>query len=404
MKIAVIRGAALNKWEMQSYEALPEEFEITACGAIANNYPTDSIGIETKFFDLASDRFDRLGAAGRVGTRLGLLKRPEELMIGLEDWLKDFDIVHAAELHMVASLQAVRAARRHGLKSVVTCWETIPFAYEDSHVALRECRETVRAEADLFLATTERAASALRIEGVEDDRIKVVMPGVDTDRFLPAPKPQEFMKRYGVGDEDIVVLTISRLLREKGIRELLIGYRHSLRLLPESIAKRCRLLIAGRGPQLEFIERLIAQLGIADSARIIGSCDYMEIHQLHQIADIFAMTSIHTPYWEEQFGMVLAEAMACGRPVISTRTGGIPDVLGDAGVLVPPLEPEAFGEELAKLLRNPGLRDSLGRSARARAVEHLSSESFSRQLADVYRSLKAPKDAARNSNLVSAPQ
>ena len=386
MSVAIIRGAALNKWEMQNFEALVRDWDCIGCAAEDGLYPTERIQIPVKKFRVADAKFKRYGVAARAAARAGLWKRPPEYLVGLEAWLSDKIIAHTAETAIAFSEQAIRAKRAYGVKVVVTCWETIPFAYEEDPV-IRTRRAVVRQNADLFLPTTRRAARALEIEGVEPERIRVVMPGVDVERFMPAHRPLQLMQCYGVGHDDIILLFIGRLIREKGVRELIVALSMALRALPKRLANKCRLLIAGTGEQGAYIENLIEYLNLQENARVVGGLDYMEIHQLHQLADIFILPSIATPYWEEQYGMVLAEAMACGSCVVATTTGGIPEVLSDAGVLVPPLEPDTLSEVLVQLIRDEAVRKDFGRKARVRAVEALNAQTVANSIGAIYQSL-----------------
>jgi glycosyltransferase involved in cell wall biosynthesis len=90
--------------------------------------------------------------------------------------------------------------------------------------------------------------------------------------------------------------------------------------------------------------------------------------------------------------MVLVEAMACGTPVIATRTGGIPEVVGDAGLLVAPLEPDALAEAVACLVRDASFREQLGQKARSRAVSKFDATHVARQIGDAYRQVLAGRE------------
>src|SRR5207244_7563310 len=105
----------------------------------------------------------------------------------------------------------------------------------------------------------------------------------------PAPRSPGMLRQYGLNGDEIVLLEIARLIGEKGIRELLVAFGLALRAVPSETAGRCRLLIAGNGPQRGFIESLIRTLGLEGKARIVGGVDYMEIHKLHQLADVFVL-------------------------------------------------------------------------------------------------------------------
>jgi glycosyltransferase involved in cell wall biosynthesis len=88
-------------------------------------------------------------------------------------------------------------------------------------------------------------------------------------------------------------------------------------------------------------------------------------------------------YWQEQFGMVLAEAMASGTPVISTMSGSIPEVVGDAAVLIPPGDYNALADNVMKLIEDSAIRDDFSKKGRARAEEVFNSKTIANDFLDV---------------------
>ena len=387
LKVAIIRGDCLNPWEMQNFSPLAkmggDVIDIIACGAIDAGYPVENIELAIEKFPLRTTRFERWGRAARLMEKLGLVRRPAHELVGLGDFLRDYDIAHSAETHLPISEQAVKSGCR---KVVLTCWETIPHAYEEID-GIAERRRIVRPKVDLFLPTTPRAARALEIEGVAPDKIRMLMPGVDVHRFTPASRSKKMCEELAVSEDDILFLFIGRLILEKGVRELVIAFDDMLSRLPETVADRCKLRIAGEGPMKKRIQEWISNRKLDDKAAIVSGRDYSQLNELHQSADIFVLPSVPAPYWEEQFGMVLIEAMACGKPVISTSSGAIPEVVGCAAILVPPMEPLALSQAMAELAENGQKRTELGKQARQRAVEQFDSEQFARQLLCLYQKL-----------------
>jgi len=98
-----------------------------------------------------------------------------------------------------------------------------------------------------------------------------------------------------------------------------------------------------------------------------------------------------SPSVYEGFGFPAGEAMSCGAPVIATTGGSLPEVVGDAGVIVPHSNPDALASAIADLLDNPAKRDELGRKARQRVLDHFKWERTARQVVDIYR--QAMQDA-----------
>jgi glycosyltransferase involved in cell wall biosynthesis len=105
---------------------------------------------------------------------------------------------------------------------------------------------------------------------------------------------------------------------------------------------------------------------------------------VYRAADVVVVPSKSIPHWQEQFGMVVAEAMASGLPVIGSDSGAIPEVLGSAGVVVRAGSVPALTEALDSLLADDAARRRMGAAARRRAVETLDARKAARSLASAY--------------------
>ena len=103
----------------------------------------------------------------------------------------------------------------------------------------------------------------------------------------------------------------------------------------------------------------------------------------------FVLPSVPTQSWEEQFGMVLAESMACGKAIISTRSGAIPEVVGDAGVVVAPADYHALAAAIMDLLLDDRRRDRLGVQAAERARALFDPQQFANNVLRKYEELAA---------------
>jgi len=242
----------------------------------------------------------------------------------------------------------------------------------------------VKDRADVIVAVTERAKAALMIEGVPENKIRVAPMGIDTGRFKPAPADASVRARLGVSSDDFLMLFIGRLAREKGVYDLL----HAATLMsrdPE--LKHVKLVMAGTGPEKEHLALMIESAGLGERVRLAGNFSYDTVPRLYNSADAFILPSIPTPYWQEQFGMVLVEAMASGVPVISTLSGSIPEVIGDGGILIQPNDPLSIYNEVKKLAGNASARSRYSKRGRERAVETFDARVASGRIESIYREL-----------------
>ena len=188
--------------------------------------------------------------------------------------------------------------------------------------------------------------------------------GVDLDEFSPCGDIDEHMSD---SDAENVILFVGRIHREKGIFQLLQAFARVRRRMPST-----HLILIGDGPKRSMIENLIAAEDLQDCVTILGTIENRKLPPYFRGATVFVAPSITTRRWEEQVGMTNIQAMACGTPVVSTRSGAIPEYVpdGEAGILVPERDPVALADAILLLLTQDALRQRMGEYGRAYAVEH----------------------------------
>ena len=347
-----------TRWELRPWSELPERFDVGVLQTKSNAFDASSLPLRMVPVGSLRGRFPR-GLIGEVAT--GVIG--DRYTRGADAAFADADIVHAEELSFWFAADAARRKHRHGFKLVQTVWETLPFLDVYRNRSAKRYRREVLDATDLFLAATERARTALRLEGVEDERIVVCAPGIDVERFGAAAAAEQ---------TEHVVLSPGRLEWQKGHHDVLraIALLHrGLVLLPDGSTARPRLRIVGKGPEEERLRRYASELGIADAVDF-GSVPYDEMPRVFADASCLLLGSqssasggyhpfdVPRIFWEEQFGLVFAEAMAAGLDIITTSNGAIPEVLAGVGTLVAAGDYVGMAEVLAAgpLSRPPGAR------------------------------------------------
>ncbi len=368
-RLAIVRGKFLNRFEMQQFEGLVPRYDITAFASrtpIHADFAFPTVRLVSPV-DIPSFPY-KMPILNRVFT-------DAHYLVGLEAKLRGYDIVHTAETYYHYTQQCLNAKRMgHVRRVVVTAWETRPHANEGIR-GRSQFKKRARKHADHFVAATERAREALVSEGVVPSRISVIGPHIDTERFRPVVK-----KHHG-----LTVLFCGRFEKEKGVLDLLEAFgmlAADRRFRTESL----RIRFVGDGSLRGVITEKLAAFP-PDWHSNVESATYLEMPAIYQSADLFVAPSIPTPTWEEQFGMVLMEAQASGLPIITTRTGGIPENVGNAAVLVEPGDAMAIALSLKDLLSHRIKRRILGSRARKRAVTVHDISHGVRQLDTLYRSL-----------------
>jgi glycosyltransferase involved in cell wall biosynthesis len=379
--VLIVRGHLSRPWELLPWLELPERYEVSYLLTGSERHasldglravPARALG------ELLPGRVGELTTA-LLGDRY---RSPEEAFAGA-------DIVHAAELSVWFAAQAAQRRRRGGFRLVQTVWETLPLLGAFRNRRARRFREQVLGETDLFLAATERAALALALEGVPASRIAVCPPGIDIARFQTAPSARVPAAH--------TIVSVGRLVWEKGhqdvLRALALLHRGAV-CTPDGATVRPRLLIVGSGPEESRLRAHAAELGLAGAVEI-RSVPYEQMPAVFADASAMVLASqasanaayhpfgVPHAFWEEQFGMVLPEAMAAGLAILATSSGAIPEVVRGAPVaLVAPGDWPAIARALAAgpLARPPGERVSYPHEL----VHHYSSTAAAERLTAAY--------------------
>ncbi|HEV8614941.1 MAG TPA: glycosyltransferase family 4 protein [Methylomirabilota bacterium] len=387
LRVALVRGPFLNAYECQSYAPLRESYDITAFASRRRLHAIDALPFPVVELPAATGWPARAQWAAALASDAAarLTFGEGRYLPGLVERLRDFDIAHTVETAHAFSGQAVEARRRFGCRVVVTVWENIPFnrkAY--SRRAYRDVRPRVLREADAFLAITERAREALLLEGADAGRIRVIPMGVDLERFRPAPPDMALRRRLGLADDSVVVLSVGSMAPAKGLAVLLHAVARA-RLDPDLRTLPLRVLLVGR--DVGGARRMVADLGLADTVRRLDYVAYGDMPALYNLAALHVLPSVSTPTWQEQFGMVLLESLASGTAVLSTTSGSIPEVVGDAGVLVPAADHVSLYQAMKALLLEPARRAALATAGRRRAEATFDTLRVAKQIAELYESI-----------------
>ena len=301
-------------------------------------------------------------------------------MPGVNGIVRESDIVHTFEGWYAYTRQAARACERYRVPLVVTHWDTFPY---EGHVDLRTRQEIARTYriASCILATSGAARQALLQESVPEEKIRLQSMGVDVERFSPAERDPYLLQQLHLDASDFVFLFIGRLAAEKGVRELMYAFK-ALRQCPGS--ENAKLLLVGAGPEREWIRGLAESWRLQREVVLAPPVPYDEIHQWHRLGSVFVFPSVPSASVQEQFGYALVEAMSTGRPIITTRNGGIPDIVADAACVIAPGDVDALFKAMAALKENAGLCRRLGEGARRRAVGKFSTRVVSQNLKRLY--------------------
>lgn len=347
-RVVLLRGHQANPWELAPWQepAIAERFDVRYLRTRRGWFDASRLTLASEPATALRDLLPP-GTAGDLAVRL-----PGDRYLRLARHLRGAAVVHSQELGYWYSMQAARLKRRLGFKLALTVWETLPLLGAYRNVRTRPYRELVLAETDLFLAATERARAALLLEGAPAERIRVCPPGVDVGRFAPGSP--------AAGGGTPTIIAPARLVWEKGHQDLLRAIALLRREGRHERAAAARVVIVGAGPEGPRLRAYAHELGLARQVEFRGFIAYEEMPAVYAGAACLVLASLPTMHWEEQFGMVLAEAMAAGVPILASSSGAIPEVtrgraklfapgdwVGLAGLLAETIEGAAGAREAA---------------------------------------------------------
>lgn len=282
----------------------------------------------------------------------------------LKEWGRP-DLIHA---HVVlpAGWSALRLAKRYGIPIVLT-EHSSPFSMHlGTELSRHLVRETLTSVNRLIAISPALAKQLLEFQpGLQ---INVIGESVRTDFFLPRDSVEH---KNGSGKTFFVA---ARLAEQKGLHHLI----EAVHLLLKRGLDSFQLVIGGDGPDREKLEQLTKSLGVAKYCRFLGGLNREQVRENMQNSDVFVLSSLH-----ETFGVVVGEAMACGKPVISTRCGG-PEfvVTEETGLLVDVAKPQALADAMGDFILDRVSFDP--QTVRTSVVNRFSPEMFVRNVSAVY--------------------
>ncbi len=261
-----------------------------------------------------------------------------------------------------------------------------------------EAEQTLLRKADLIVASTQAELAQFQwLYKASTEKVRVIPPGVDVSRFYPIPE-EEAKEYVGIGTGESMILFVGRIEPLKGIDTLIKAMARLKRAGALDGKCRCLAVIGGepdhseerRTEEMNRLMQIAKNEGVSDLVSFLGSRNQDTLQYYYSASEVVVVPSHY-----ESFGLVALEAMACGRPVVASETGGLAFLVkdGETGFHVPAADPEALAEKLSLLLNNTDLRQEIG----ARAERYAKGFTWSKitdQIVEVYEQLLAGVPAA----------
>jgi glycosyltransferase involved in cell wall biosynthesis len=295
-----------------------------------------------------------------IGFRLGI-PYPIPNVSSFKNFLepiKSSSLIHAHGHPYLSSLIAAKIAKRYHKPFVLTQHNTF-IEYNSVWDKVERLNDLavgkqVLEAAQKIIAVSDATKNYVLSLGADPEKVLVLRNGVDLERFKPAAQVrEEIRKKLGIRQNEIVVLTVRRLVYKNGIDTLIEAAKIAIKKNSNII-----FLAVGTGPDFNEVKTRIEQLGIGKNFKLAGFVSDENLPAYYNAADFFVLPSSSG----EGLPLVGLEALASGLPLVATDVGGIREVMiKDYGKLVPPRAPEAMAEAIIEFsnFNSSNLRESL---------------------------------------------
>jgi glycosyltransferase involved in cell wall biosynthesis len=304
------------------------------------------------------------------------------------------EVVHAHDAHGVALASLALSLGRLDAEPLLIASRRVDFHLQGSSFSRWKYRQV-----DCFIAASEAIRVMLIGDGIEADRIVTVHEGIDIDRVTAEPAAAIHAELW-LPTHAPLVGNVAALVPHKGQRHLIEAAALVVREVPDA-----RFIIMGEGELRQALEKQIKDLHLEKHVILTGFRP--DVLAFHKGFDLFVMSSV-----TEGLGTSLLDAMASAKAIVATATGGIPEVVveGVTGLLVPPRDHHAMAAAIIRLLRDPGLREQMGRAGFERVRTRFSAARMVEETVGVYRARQAaspggahPDDRVRAKDTPSRP-
>lgn len=318
--------------------------KVLVYGISAADYTQYDSGIEIEVFQIPE--YIRLKPDGNLLKTIYLSSLPS-----LKKIIKKFscELLHAQS----ASSYGLLGALANFHPYVISVWGNDVYIFPQKNKIFKKILEYSLERADVITSSSKTMA---KYTGkFTNKQILVTHGGIMLDKFKPMKRDNSIFK-----NDDFVIGTVKMMEPKYGSEDILDAFNLLKKKYPE---KPLKLLMVGRGSMINYLTEKSKALGISDSVNFTGRVPFDQVPKYHNMLDIYLAPSTDD---SESFGVGILEAAACGKPVIVSNIGGLPEVVRDniTGFMVPPNSPEKLAEKIEKLILDEELRKKFGDNGR----------------------------------------
>ena len=275
-------------------------------------------------------------------------------LITIKNWLPTIATVH----------HPVTIDRKIAVRSASNIWKKMQQWRWYSFIGMQ--KRVARTLSHIITVSKTAGRDISRDFNISPARFRIIPNGISTDLFYPIPEiPREKNQLIATNSADMPLKGLYYLLKAVAI---------------VAQTRAVKLTVVGTPKKNGYSQRLIQQLGIGNIITFTGRIAHERFVREYARATVAVVPSVY-----EGFGLPVGEAMACAVPVISTTGGALPEVVGDAGILVPPADPDALAHAILTILEQPQLAQGLGQAGYRRVQQHFTWKKAAEKTVAVYR-------------------
>jgi len=237
-------------------------------------------------------------------------------------------------------------------KTIVTCHDIIPVAYYNTRNPIWKLNAKGLRKAEKIITVSEFSKKDIsKYIKYPEEKIEIIPPAVDHHLYYPN-RSKECLSKYGICEGEKVILYVGAEEPRKNVQFLINSFSKLKNMIPQ-----VKLLKVGTPNYIGVREKLLKQIEALNLQRDVVFAGYVsesELAEIYNAVDLFVFPSLY-----EGFGMPPLEAMACGTPVITSNTSSLPEVVGDAAIVVDPYDVKSFTEKMYTLLTDQTLRENI---------------------------------------------
>ena len=384
--IALLKGPNLrHDGNVAIWEALNKrsEFNVVAFASEPPRFDHENIDLPVRELSWPDGKYDLFGYEHFLFRAIRKARFPPGFLRDVRSVCEEFDIVHTSENFNLFSIQTALATRNTDTTFAFHASKNIPYPRSQHNPLLWQLKKFTNRQADGITATTILDKRALIHEGVSHEKISVLPNSVDLSLFEPLESPDYDAVGLDTSFRETTnILFVHKLCEQKGTAYLLDAFE-SL----QSEYDDLRLILVGENRLDGVVEQ---RIDTNDAIRWLEFVPFEKMVDLYNCADLTVLPSVTMTNNEEQFGMAVLEAMACGIPSVVTDVGGIPTVVteDETSLVVDERDSAQLAAGIEQLVTSPKQRTQMGENARKRAVSVFDSETIAESLAEFYRKIQ----------------